>query len=63
MGRAIKVMERKVQAHAVHRVLKRCSYIVASPGTHARTCPILSADREQQRQHILTRASEKAAPE
>jgi hypothetical protein len=33
VGRVIKGMERTVQALAAHGVLKRCSDIVASPGT------------------------------
>jgi hypothetical protein len=52
MGRAIKGMECTVQVLAAHCVLKQCSCTVASPGTMP--APALSADREQQQQHILT---------
>jgi len=52
-------MERTVQVLAVHCVKAMLAHC-GQPGHHARTCPL---NREQQRQHILTRASEKAAPE
>jgi hypothetical protein len=39
-------MERTAQALAAYCVLKRCSDIVTTPGTHARTCPVLLADRD-----------------
>ena len=49
-----------VQVLAACCVLKQISDNVASPGTML--TPALSADREQQQQHILTPASVKAAP-
>jgi hypothetical protein len=53
-------MERTMQVLATHFaevVFRHCG----QPGHHARTCPILLADREQQQQHILTPASTKPA--
>ena len=44
-------MDRTVQVHAAHCVLKQGSGIVASPGTML--APALSTDREEQQQHIL----------
>jgi hypothetical protein len=50
--------ERTVQVLATHCVLKQSSDIMA--GTVL--APALSTDREQQQQHILTLALEKATP-